>query len=369
MQSEPGPLNHETSQLPARRSPDSRHHPARRRGLRLARQHRHRRGSSGSGSGSGKAAAGATPISLALDWTPNTNHTGIYVAQQQGWFADAGIDLKILPFGSTAPETLIANHKADFGISYQDGVSTARAAGQDIVSVFAITQKTDVTISVRANRADIRTPKDLDGKTYAGFGAPYEKPLLQLVIRNAGGTGEFRTVTLETDAYVALYAGRADFAMPEPTWEGLQAKLVGKPLKDFLLSDYGAPATYSALVASSDTYLRKNPAAARKFLAVLARGYTYAAEHPVEAAGLLVKANKSVLTNPALVEQSEKLLAQQYYRAADGSIGTQTSAVWQNYTDFQFKNGLLIDANGKKLTAEPDVSQFFTTAYLPATSS
>ena len=323
--------------------------------------------SAGTAAGGG-AAPGATPISLALDWTPNTNHTGIYVAQQLGWFADAGIDLTILPYGSTAPETLIANHKADFGISYQDGVSTARAAGQDIVSVFAITQKTDVTISVRANRSDIRTPKDLDGKTYAGFGAPYEKPLIQLVIRNAGGTGEFRTVTLETDAYVALYAGKADFAMPEPTWEGLQAKLDGKPLKDFLLSDYGAPATYSALVASSETYLKKNPAEARKFLKVLTRGYTYAAQNPDKAAALLIKANRSVLTNPALVEQSEKLLAQQYYRAPGGGIGVQDRAIWQAYTDFQFKNGLLVDANGKKLTAEPDPSTFFTSAYLPAAS-
>lgn len=308
---------------------------------------------------------GTTTVTLALDWTPNTNHTGIYVAQAKGWFKAAGINVKIVPYGSTAPETLIANHKADFGISYQEGITTARAAGQDITSVYAVTQKTDVTIAVRADRDDIATPKDLDGKTYAGFGAPYEKPLLQKVIQNAGGKGDFKQVTLNTSAYAALYAGQADFAMPMPTWEGLEAKLSGKPLKNFQLSDYGFPAIYSTLVASSDQFLKKNPELAKKFLAAVDKGYRYAAEHPSQAADLLISANKSVLTNTKLVKESEALLAKEYYKGTDGSIGTQSAARWQAFADFEYKAGLLVDANGKKLTSTPKASTFFTNAYLP----
>jgi ABC-type nitrate/sulfonate/bicarbonate transport system substrate-binding protein len=321
--------------------------------------------SSGGSSSSADGSGGATRVTLALDWTPNTNHTGIYVAQQLGWFKKAGVDLKIVPYGSTAPETLIANHKADFGISYQEGITTARAAGQDITSVYAVTQKTDVTVAVRANRTDISSPKDLDGKTYAGFGAPYEKPLLQKVIQNAGGKGDFKEVTLNTSAYAALYAGRADFAMPEPTWEGLEAKLTGKPLKNFQLSDYGFPAIYSTVIASSDQYLAKNPAIAKKFLAAVNKGYEYAADNPDKAADLLIKANKSVLTNTELVKESEQLLAKEYYRAADNSIGGQSKERWQAFADFEFKAGLLSDANGKKLTKAPDASTFFTTKFLP----
>ncbi|WP_369258244.1 ABC transporter substrate-binding protein [Streptomyces sp. R35] len=308
---------------------------------------------------------GTTQVTLALDWTPNTNHTGIYVAQQKGWFKDAGIDLKIVPYGSTAPETLVANHKADFGISYQEGVTTARAAGQDITSVYAVTQKTNVTVSVRADRDDITSPKDLDGKTYAGFGAPYEKALLQKVIQEDGGKGDFKQITLNTSAYAALYAGKADFAMPMPTWEGLEAKLTGKPLKDFPLADYGFPAIYSTLVASSGQYLKQNPEIAKKFLAVVDKGYEYAADHPDQAAGLLIAANKSTLTNTELVKESERLLAKEYYRAADGSIGTQSAERWQAFADFEYKSGLLVDKNGKKLTKAPDASTFFTDAYLP----
>src|SRR5581483_10581355 len=148
--------------------------------------------SASSGSAGGFAGPTST-VTLALDWTPNTNHTGIFVAQQLGYYKSAGIDLKLVPYGSTAPETLVATHKADFGISYQDGLTEAAATGGDITSVFAITQKTDVVIGVRAN-SGITSPKQLDGKTYAGYGSPLEQPMLKYVIKQAGGAGTFKDV-------------------------------------------------------------------------------------------------------------------------------------------------------------------------------
>ena len=137
----------------------------------------------------------------------------------------------------------------------------ARAAGADVTSVFAVLQHTALEIGFRADRTDIKTPADLDGKTYAGFGTPDEKPLLRTVIRNAGGKGVFKNVTLNTSAYDAVYRGKADFTLPLATWEGIQAKLVGKPLKTFKLARYGVPPEYSALIASSGKYLRAHPEA------------------------------------------------------------------------------------------------------------
>lgn len=322
---------------------------------------------SGSGAGSG---AGLTTVTLALDWTPNTNHTGIYVAQQLGYFKAAGIDLKIIPYGSTAPETLVSSHQADFGISYQDGLTEAAATGADITSVFAITQKTDVVIGVKANRTDITSPRDLDGKTYAGYGTPLEDPELTFVIKAAGGTGKFKTVTLNTDAYQALYAGQADFALPEPTWEVIQAQLVGEPLKTFDLTSYGFPAIYSAIIASSHQYLDAHSAIAKKFIAAVWQGYEYAAAHPADAAALLIQANESALgPQKQLVDQSANLEAAQYYKDAQGQIGVQTQQRWQALTDFLFHNGILTDSAGKALAKEPDVSTLYTNAYLPASAS
>jgi ABC-type nitrate/sulfonate/bicarbonate transport system substrate-binding protein len=271
-----------------------------------------------------------------------------------------------VPYGSTAPETLISTYKTDFGISYQDGLTEAAVAGGDIVSIFAITQKTDVVIGVRAD-SHITKLTQLDGKTYAGYGGPMEVPMLQYVIRAAGGTGQFRDVTLNTDAYQALYAGQADFAMPEPTWEVLQAALVGKPLRTFDVTAYGFPPIYSVIIASSDRYLRGNGDIARRFLAAIEEGYAYAAAHPAEAANMLIQANEAVLgTQVELVMESAKLEASQYYKDSAGQIGYQSAQRWQALTDFMFKNGILTDAAGKPIKTEPKVSTLFTNAYLPA---
>jgi ABC-type nitrate/sulfonate/bicarbonate transport system substrate-binding protein len=307
-------------------------------------------------------------VSVALDWTPNTNHTGIYVAQKLGYYSAAGIDVKILPYASTAPETLVGHRKADFGFSYSAGVAFARAAGEDVTSVFAVLQHTALEIGVRADRSDITTPKDLDGKTYAGFGTPDEKPLLQSVIRAAGGTGSFRDVTLNTSAYDAVYRGKADFTLPLATWEVIQARLAGKPLKTFKLSRYGVPPEYSSLIASSNAYLEANPSLARRFLAATARGYRYAADHPRAAAAILIAANKQVLTQPELVYESAGLMARSYYRDASGGVGRQTLGLWKGYVGFLFAHHTLTDADGHKLTRAPSYASYFTNAYLPRQS-
>lgn len=307
-------------------------------------------------------------VSVALDWTPNTNHTGIYVAQKLGYYSAAGIDVKILPYASTAPETLVSHRKADFGFSYSAGVAFARAAGEDVTSVFAVLQHTALEIGVRADRSDITTPKDLDGKTYAGFGTPDEKPLLQTVIRDAGGTGVFKDVTLNTSAYDAVYRGKADFTLPLATWEVIQARLAGKPLKTFKLARYGVPPEYSSLIASSTAYLKAKPALARRFLAATARGYQYAADHPRAAAAILIAANKQALTQPQLVYQSADLMARSYYKDSFGGVGRQTLAVWKGYVGFLLTHGALTDADGHKLTSAPAYASYFTNAYLPRRS-
>jgi ABC-type nitrate/sulfonate/bicarbonate transport system substrate-binding protein len=322
-----------------------------------------------SGSSPSASAASLTPVTLALDWTPNTNHTGIYVAQQLGYFREQGIELKILPYGATAPETLISTYKTDFGISYQDGTTEAYAAGGDITSVYAILQKTDVAIGVSA-KSDITSPAQLDGKTYAGYGSPLEVPMLQYVIKAAGGTGQFKDVTLNTSAYQAVYSGQADFDMPEPTWEVLQAQQVGEPLRTFEFSDYGFPNIYSAIISSSQRFLKANGPLAKRFLEAVTRGYVYAVQRPIDAANLLIQANEAALSGSrALVLESAQLEAGQYYTNADGQVGIQTYQNWKALTDFMFQNGILTNAAGKAIGSEPSISALFTNDYLPASVS
>lgn len=308
----------------------------------------------------GDERGGGERVRIALDWTPNTNHTGLYVALEKGWYRDAGLDVEVLPYADTAASTLVNSGRADFGIASQDDITFARAAGQDVVSVMPITQRDVVEIGVRAD-SPIRSPRDLDGRTYAGFGLPSETPVLRAIIRNDGGTGRFENVTLNTAAYEAVYAGRADFTLPFMTWEGIEARLRGKPFRTFRPSDYGVPNRYSALVFSSDRYVAERKETARRFVQATQRGFEWAAAHPDAGADILIARNKSVLKDPRLVHESAELLAKRYYRDAGGQVGTQSSGQWRALTDFLFKADVLTDRAGKPLSTAPKSSRMFTT--------
>jgi len=305
-------------------------------------------------------------VRLALDWTPNTNHAGFFVADHEGWYADGGIVLELLPYTGTTPEALLAAHQADCGISFQDSLTFAVAAGADIVSTMAILQHTASAIAV-LDSSDVRRPRDLDGRVYAGFGYPNEVPTLQAVIRADGGTGEFDVVTLDTAAYEALYAERADFTIPFTAWEGVEADQRGIALRYFRFADYGFPDFYQVILACDRSWLEGSPDAARRFLAATVRGFELAASDAERAAEILVSENPGAFdANPGLVRASAAFLADGGYLVdADGRVGRQTVERWQGYSGFLYEEGLLVDAAGAALTEPLDYGRLFTNDYLP----
>jgi ABC-type nitrate/sulfonate/bicarbonate transport system substrate-binding protein len=316
------------------------------------------------GAGPSTAPAAPAPIRVALDWTPNTNHTGLYVAQEQGWFRDAGLDVQFVPYNNTPPDTLVGSGAAEFGISFQDSFTYSKAGGADIVSVMAVLQHWATQIAVRADRADITSPKDLDGKTYGGFGAAYEVPKMQAVIKDAGGTGEFRNVVLGTQAYEALYAGQVDFTEPYVTWEGIEAQLRGQPLKTFDYTDYGFPDAYGVLLIGNGSWLSAHPEQARAFVQAVQRGYRLAADDPAKGAELLEKANPDAFPEPELVDRSQRMLSERYLRDAAGAVGPQTAQMWAGFSGFLFDTGTLTGPDGKPLATRPDFGTWFTDDYL-----
>jgi ABC-type nitrate/sulfonate/bicarbonate transport system substrate-binding protein len=314
--------------------------------------------------GSAPPTAARTPIRIALDWTPNTNHTGLYVAQQEGWFADAGLDVQFVPYNNTPPDTLVGSGAAEFGISFQDSFTYAKAGGADAVSVMAILQHWATQIAVRADRTDITSPRDLDGKTYGGFGAAYEVPKMQAVIKDAGGTGTFKDVVLGTAAYEALYAGQVDFTEPFVTWEGVEAQMRGQPLKTLSYADYGFPDAYSVLLIGNGTWLQDHPAQAKAFVQAAQRGYQLAADDPAQGAELLQKANPGAFPEPELVTRSQQMLAERYLRDESGKVGPQTLEKWTGFSGFLVDTGTVAGPDGKPITARPVFASWFTNDYL-----
>jgi ABC-type nitrate/sulfonate/bicarbonate transport systems, periplasmic components len=305
-------------------------------------------------------------VRLALDWTPNTDHTGFFVARAKGWYELAAIDLQVLPYATATPETLLAAHQAECGISFQDSMTFAVAAGADIVSVAAILQKTASAIGVLAD-GPIQRPRDLDGKTYAGFGYPNEDPTLKSVIKADGGKGTFKTATLDAAAYEALYNHQADFTIPFTAWEGVEAEQRGIKLRYFQFADYGFPDYYQVVLACDRQWLAKDPDAAKRFVAATVKGFQFAADHADEAAAILVTENPGVFdANKDLPKASQEFLAQgRYLVDANGVFGTQTLERWTGYSAFLFDQGLLVDAAGKPLPIALDYGTLFTNDFLP----
>lgn len=308
--------------------------------------------------------SGDRTIRIALDWTPNTNHTGLYVAQVEGWFADAGLDVEFLPYNSTSPDALVSAGAAEFGISFQDSFTFSKAAGADITSVMAVLQHWGTEIAVRADRADITSPADLDGGVYGGFGAAYEVPKMRAVIQDAGGTGDFETVVLGTSAYEALYSGDVDFTEPFVAWEGIEADLRGEPLKTFAYTDFGFPDAYSVVLIGNSPWLAENPDDARAFVQAAQRGYALAADDPARGAQLLMDANPGFFTEPELVTRSQDLLAAEYLRDESGAVGPQTLERWSGYSGFVVDSGVLTGPDGAPVTERPDFATWFTNDYL-----
>jgi len=276
------------------------------------------------------------------------------------------VDLQVLPYSSATPEALVAAGQAECGISFQDAMTFATAAGAPLVSVMAILLHTAQEIAVLESSA-IKRPRDLDGKTYAGFGYPNEDPTLKAVIKADGGTGDFTTVTLDTAAYEALYAKRADFVITFSAWEGIEAGQRGIPLRTFAFTDYGFPDFYQVVLACDRRWLDREPDLAKAFVSASARGFEFAADHPDDAAAILVAQNPGVFDgSPDLPAASQRFLADGgFLRDAQGAVGRQTLERWQGYSGFLFDQGLLTDAEGKPLAAPPDYAALFSNAYLP----
>jgi len=288
-----------------------------------------------------------TTMQLALDWTPNTNHTGIYVALKNDWYKDQGIDLQLLPYSSNVtPDTLVSNSKADVGISSTESIVADAAANEPVVSIAAIMQH-NTSALVTLKSSGITRPSQLDGKTYGGFGAPYENAVVGELIKHDGGKGTFKNVTLNVDAMQALQSKRVDFAWVFEGWEVIQAQRQGTQLNVFPITDYGVADYYTPNIITSPTEMKQKPDLLRRFMAATAKGYEYARTHVQESAqDLIDKAPKGTFPDTGLVVASQQYLSPRYADTGR-KWGIQDSSAWHGYPEFILNAGGVQDASGK----------------------
>jgi ABC-type nitrate/sulfonate/bicarbonate transport system substrate-binding protein len=294
-------------------------------------------------------------ISIQLDWTPNTNHIGVYVALAKGWYDEAGIDIDILPYSDANPDVVVANGNADIGFSFPANVIFSRAQDLFLYSVAAVLQRNPTELAV-LDSSVIRRPRDFDGRTYAGFGLPYEEPQIKTVVIADGGKGDFDVATLSTAAYEALYEKRADFTEIFTTWEGIEAELRGIKLRTFRYSDFGVPDFPGVVLIANWKSLRGEKAdQVAKFLQVTRRGYEYAAENPDDASQLFIDyLPAGTFPEPELVKQSTRKLAG-YFVESGERWGQQDPEQYRAYVQWMVAQGLVRDFRGNAIKSEAEV--------------
>lgn len=282
-----------------------------------------------------------TKITFVLDWTPNTNHTGLYVAQAKGYFAEAGLAVEIVQPPEGGAEVLVASGKAQFGVSFQDSMAPAIVGDNalPISAVAALIQHNTSGIISRAGEG-MDTPKGLEGKQYATWDSPVEIATMRSVVEADGG--DFDKVVLipstVTDEVSALQTKSVDAIWIFYGWAGVKTELAGMETDYFAFADIDPVFDYyTPVVISNNEFLEKNPETAKAFLAALGKGYEYAITDPEGAADILCEASPEL--DKELVLASQKYLSEQY-KAEVEQWGYIDPARWNAFYSWLNENGL-----------------------------
>ncbi len=296
-----------------------------------------------------------TKVTVLLDWLPNTNHTGLYVAKEKGYFKTEGLNVEIMQPGEGGTSQLLAAGKGDFGISYQEEVTIARSQNIPVIALAAVIQHNTSGFASPVEKG-ITSPRDFEGKSYGGWGSPAESAMIKALMDKY--QADFNKVEMlnigEADFFTSMHKG-VDFAWIYWGWTGVEAEQRNLDLNFIKLRDENlALDFYTPVIISSEKMLKENPELAEKFMRACSKGYQFAIENPEDAAELLLKNEPDLDRN--LVMASQKYLANEYQADAP-RWGEMKEEVWNNYANFMYENKL-IDKN-----IDPDKA--FTNKYLP----
>lgn len=298
-------------------------------------------GAAGCGSTGEKHEDGLKEVTLILDYLPNTNHTGIYAAEKNGYFADAGLKVNIIePGDNETSATLVAANKGEFGISYQEDVTYARTAEEPlpIRAIAAIMQhNTSGFVSLKA--ANINSVKDFEGKVYAGWQAPSEEAVIQSVMKQ--GNADFSKLTMvgaDGSGFAALGNG-VDFQWDFEGWAVLRGRLSGYDLNYMPLKDLDERLDYyTPVLITNEKMISEDKETVAAFVHAVKQGYEYAIANPKEAAAIL--SAYTVNEDMSFLSESQAFVSQQYQAEAE-TWGMMKDEVWDRYTQFMKEYGLI----------------------------
>nr|WP_123055003.1 ABC transporter substrate-binding protein [Clostridium sp. JN-1] len=314
--------------------------------------------SSGTQTSEKKDSKSLTKVKVILDWTPNTNHTGLYVAKDKGYYKDEGLDVQIIQPSDGAVGNLIAAGKGDFGVSYQEDVTYARTSDNPlpIKAIAAIVQHNTSGFASPADK-NIKSVKDFEGKTYGGWGSPSEKAVIESVMQSQGADySKLKIVDIGTQDFFAATKKDVDFAWIYEGWTGVEAKVKNVPLNFIEIRKLNPDLDYyTPVLIANESTLKNKPDLVKKFMKATSKGYQYCIDNPKDAANILVK-NAPEIDKKLALESQEYMKTK--YKDDAPRWGEMKVSVWDNYTKFLMSKKLI----NKNMKAE----DAFTNDFLPA---
>ena len=298
------------------------------------------------------------PFGLTLDFYPNPDHAGIYLAQKLGYFREAGLDVQIhAPSDPSAPIKQVAAGRADLAISYEPEVVLAQQQGLDVVAVGALVDR-PLTSMIWLKKSGVKGVGNLRGKTIATAGIPYQDAFLKTILARANlSPSDVKAVNVGFGLLPALAGGSAQAMLGGySNVEGVDLRMRGKAPIVTPVDKLGVP-TYDELVlVAQRKRLEEDPEAIRLFIAALARGTDAAVKSPNAATKAVLEANHSL--DPKLTAAEVKATLPLLKPSRPGRpYGYMDPAQWRNFIGWMRDNELI--------PALPPTSQVLSNAYLP----
>ena len=248
-------------------------------------------GAAGCG-GSGAEPGAPRGATLVLDFTPNAVHSGIYAAQAEGFYEEAGVDLKVQPPGeSTDAPKLLGAGKVEFAILDIHDLGIARERGIPLVGAMPIVQRPLAAVIARGE-GRVRSPRDLEGQRVGVSGLPSDEAVVDSEVEADGGDpAKVDEVTIGFTAVPSLAAGKVAAATGFWNAEAIALERQGVPIRVFKVDDFGAPPYPELVLCTSEKLLKSDPKLVAAVVSATRRGYAFAEAHPSSALNDLLDAN------------------------------------------------------------------------------
>lgn len=297
-------------------------------------------------------------VSVALDWYPNANHAGLFLALDRGYFDDESLNVDFYtPSDPTTVLQTVGAGRDTFGISYQTDLLLARAQDVPVVSIAALVQHPLLGIMVLED-SDIERPSDLVGRTVGYPGIPSQEAFLATMLATDGATlDDIELINVEFNLVPTLISHRADAVMGAYwTHETIMAEREGYAVRMLRVEAWGVPDYYELVMTASETTVAEQPDLVTAFLRAVQRGYLDAIAEP-EAALQALASNYPEIDRE--VEERGMKLLKSVWMSDVSQYGEQSAERWTVYADWMKERQLIPE--------DLDESLAFTTEFLPET--